>query len=220
MRELFPPPQKQQQNVPGAGQQMPGAASKTTMTGVGGAQMSSDMLMQLLSMQGSRPSTTDAATRMISSLDTDGDGALSLSEASAAGASRASEAFVVLDTDGDGVLTSDELATSLEAMGPPPGGPPPGGPPPGGPPPGGGPSDLASRILSEVDSDQDGGISLSELTSATGAEENDTTTSAFSSLDTDGDGKLSLAELTAALDKYLQTDASRFASNAEDAIAA
>ena len=222
VRELFPQPQKQQQNVPGAGQQMPGAAAKATTTGIGGAQMSSDMLMQLLNMQSGQPSATDAATRMISDLDSDGDGALSLEEATATGASKAAEAFAALDSDGDGSLTTSELSSSLEAMGPPPGGPPRGGPPPGGPPPGGGASssDVASSILSAVDSDDDGAISLSEITSATDAEENDETQSAFSSLDTDGDGKLSLAELTAALDQYLQTNASRFASNVEDAIAA
>ena len=74
--------------------------------------------------------------------------------------------------------------------------------------------------MSAADSDDDGAISLSEITSATDAEEDDETTSAFSSLDTDGDGKLSLSELTAALDQYLQTNASRLASNVEDAIAA
>lgn len=193
VRELFPPPQQQQQNVPVAGQQMPGAAAKATTTGIGGAQMSSDMLMQLLNMQSGARRASDAATRMISDLD----------------------------SDGDGSLTTSELSSSLEAMGPPPGGPPRGGPPPGGPPPGGGSSsDIASSIMSAVDSDDDSGISLSEITSATGTEENGETTSAFSSLDTDSDGKLSMSELTAALDKHLQTDASRFAANVEDAIAA
>lgn len=221
VRELFQPQQKTEKNMPGAGQQMPGAASKTTTTGIGGAQMSSDMLMQLLNMQSGQPSATDAATRMIGDLDSDGDGALSLAEATATGSGKAAEAFAALDSDGDGSLTTSELSSSLEAMGPPPGGPPPGGPPPGGPPPGGGSSsDVASSILSAVDSDEDGGISLSELTSATETEESDETNSAFSSLDTDGDGKLNLSELTAALDKYLQTNASRFASNVEDAIAA
>ena len=180
--------------------------------------MSSDMLMQLLNMQSSgRPSASDAATRMIGDLDSDGDGALTLAEATASGASRAAEAFASLDSDGDGALTTSELASSLEAIGPPGGARPPGGPPSGGPPPSS--SDLASQILGGADSDSDGALSLSEVTSATGTEDNEETTSAFSSLDTDGDGKLSLAELTAALDKYLQTDATRFASSTEAAVA-
>ena len=221
VRELFPPPQKQQQNVPGAGQQMPGAAATAKTSGISGAQMSSDMLMQLLNMQSGPPSANDAATHMISDLDSDGDGALSLAEATATGSSKAAEAFAALDSDGDGSLTTGELASSLEQMGPPPSGRPHGGPPPGGPPAGGrSSSDIASGIMSAVDSDDDGGISLSEITSVTNTDESSETQSAFSSLDTDGDGKLSMAELTAALDKYLQTDASRFASNVEDAIAA
>lgn len=188
------------------------------MQGVSGALMSSDMLSQLLNMQSSVSSrATDAATRMISDLDADGDGALSIEEASASGSSKAAEAFAALDTDSDGSLTTSELASSLEAMGPPPGGPPPGGPPPGGRP---SSSDVASQIFSAVDNDEDGGLSLSEIGAATGNEETEETESAFSSLDTDGDGKLSLAELTAALDQYLQTNASRFASNAEAAVAA
>lgn len=194
---------------------MPGAKSQSAMSGVSGAQMSSGMLMQLLNMQAQPSNASDAATRMISDLDSDGDGALSLEEATASGSSKAAEAFGALDIDGDGSLTSTELASSLEAMGPPPGGdggPPPGGPPPGGPPPSSG---MASDVLSSFDSDEDGGISLSEVLSATESEESDETTSAFASLDTDGDGKLSLAELTAALDQYLQTNTSRFASNAE-----
>jgi len=181
------------------------------MSSMGGAQMSSDMLSQLLNMQSGNSTrgasgASDAATSMINSLDTNGDGVVSLEEAEAGGSQNASQAFAALDSDGDGSLTSTELSSALQQLGPP------HGYHHGGP---RSSSDIATQILSDIDSDGDGGLSLSEIGTATGTAANDQTNAAFSNLDTDGNGKLSLTELTSALDKYLQTD--RAASQAAQA---
>ena len=192
------------------------------MQGVGGAQMSSNMLQSLIGMQADGqscgpPSTSDMASKMISDLDTNGDGVISLEEATASGDSNASQAFAALDADGDGSLTTDELSTALKQM----------GPPPGGPPPGGGhhrasatsSSDLASQLLSDLDTDGEDGLSLNEVGSALGEDTSSSSlTSGFSSLDSDGDGKLSLAELTSAFDRYAAAMTSQFAS--QDSMAA
>jgi Ca2+-binding EF-hand superfamily protein len=207
LRELFQKPQSNKQEVPSAGQQMPSGAS-CAMQGMGGVQMSSAIMSSLMGMQTEAPGASNMAAHMLSDLDADGDGVLSLEEATAnANSANASEAFATLDADGDGSLTLDELTSALEEAGPPPGGPPPGGP--HGPP--ASSNDLASSLISSLDSDEDDSLSLSEVTKALGAEEGEETSSAFSSLDTDGDGKLSLAELTAALDKYLQAGVSQLA---------
>lgn len=190
------------------------------MQGFGGAQMSTDIMSSLMGLQMQPPSASDMAANLISNLDANSDGALSIDEVSATN-SDAAQAFAALDSDGDGSLTSAELTSAFEEMGPPPGGPPPGGGMgggPGGPPPSSG--DMASSIISETDSDDDEALSLAEITEALGADESKETTSAFASLDTNADGKLSLAELTTALDQYLKVGAERFAAQAVDATSA
>ena len=125
----------------------------------------------------------------ISGLDEDGDGALSLEES---GVSESD--FTALDTDGDGLVTADEINAEMEAMasqrkaemammG--------GGPPP--PPPEMSEEDIeqaASDLISELDSDGDGGLSLEE----SGAAEEE-----FDELDTNQDGMVSAEELAAAM---------------------
>lgn len=129
---------------------------------------------------GGPPEASEAASKMISDLDTDGDGVVSLEEASASGSDDAAAAFGILDADGDGLLTQGELTSTLEEM----------GPPPAGPPRGSGGSmtsaDIGAQILADVDADQSKEGSM---------------------VDTDRNKQLSLAELTVALDRYLTRSA-------------
>lgn len=219
LRELFQQQKSTSQELPSARQEIPSDGGKA-MQGFGGAQMSTDIMSSLMGLQMQPPSASDMAANLISNLDANSDGALSIDEVSATN-SDAAQAFAALDSDGDGSLTSAELTSAFEEMGPPPGGPPPGGGMgggPGGPPPSSG--DMASSIISETDSDDDEALSLAEITEALGADESKETTSAFASLDTNADGKLSLAELTTALDQYLKVGAERFAAQAVDATSA
>lgn len=218
VRELFPPPQKGAQSAPGAGQSMPSSGGAAACTGMGGAQMSSAMMSSLMGLQSSQPSLSDLATKMISSLDTDGDGKVSAAEAQAGGATKAADAFSALDSDGDGSLTADELESSLQSMPPPPGG---GHGPHGAHGHGGAPSssDMASTVLGQLDADDDSSLSLTEITNALGVESS-SISDKFSGLDTDGDGKLSLSELTSAIDQYLKTSAASFAQSGADSIGA
>ena len=181
--------------------------------------MSSMLLQSIMGLQSGQQNTgsSDMASKMLSSLDTDGDGTVSLDEAKASGSSKAGEAFAALDLDGDGSLTADELSSTLSSAGRPPGGPPPGrgGPPPSG---GGGPqamssADIASQLLSDLNTDGEDVLSLDEVGGALGdSDSSSQVSSGFSKLDTDGDGKLSLAELTTAIESYTQSNLSRFAA--------
>jgi hypothetical protein len=59
-------------------------------------------------------------------------------------------------------------------------------------------TDLVGKLISDADSDGDGSLSLSEITSALSGKQNGGTSrmsAAFDSLDADGDGKLSSSEL-------------------------
>lgn len=210
VRELFSQQQTQAQEMPSTRQSVP-SGTGSALQGTGEAQMSADMLGSLIGMQSGEaagpPSVSDIASSMISELDGDGDGVVSLEEAEASGASNASEAFATLDADGDGALTADELASSLEQM-----------PPPGamGPPPSS--SDIAAQLLSDLDSDGEEGLSLEEVSAAVNEDASTSeTSSGFSSLDSDGDGTLSLAELSAAIDVYMNANLSRFAEAHVDA---
>lgn len=127
---------------------------------------------------------------LLSSLDTDGDGAVTEAEAQAAAtdsdaaAEAMSQLFAGVDGNSDGSLSGDEVdafaSAAAEALGGP-GGPPPGGPPPGGPPPGeaGGAEGTGSATAAE---------DIASLVDAIA-----------SALDTDGDGTISAAELAAAM---------------------
>jgi len=77
-------------------------------------------------------------------------------------------------------------------------------------------SDLASRLIGQVDTDSDGSLSLDEIrstlekagmskaSSASGASSQDLLTSAFGKLDGNGDGKLDTSELTSALEEMMK----------------
>lgn len=206
IQKLFARVQETGQEMPGAGQKSAGA-SAPPMQGFAGPQMSSDMMQTFCDIQ--EQSGSDMASRLMSALDTDGDGNLSLEEATSADDADASKAFGALDADGDGALTLSELSTALEsAGGPPPGGAPPGGPPPGGPPPGGAQGasaeDDASKLVDALDTNGDGTVSLDEMLAQFGDEESEAATKAFATLDSDGDNAVSLQELTSAVSAYAQ----------------
>lgn len=205
IQKLFARVQETGQELPGAGQKSAGA-SAPAMQGFGGPQMSSDMMQTFCDIQ--EQSSGDMASRLMSTLDADGDGSLSFEEATSSDDADASKVFGVLDTDSDGALTLSELSTALESAEPPAGGPPPGGPPPGGPPPGGGAGaaaeDEASTLVDALDTDGDGTVSLEELLAQFSDDESETATKAFSALDSDGDDALSLQELTSAVSAYRQ----------------
>jgi len=179
--------------------------------GSAGPMMSGGMMSAMVSMQTQAPpsseqAASDAASELLSALDTDGDGEVSAEELAAAFSSAeidtdAGEALAKLDSDSSGSLNADELKTAISsdmAAHKPHGGPPPGGPPPGGPPPSA--EDGANWLISALDEDDDGGINLSEVATALGQDEDsDSLGQSFASLDSDGDGVLSAGELTSAI---------------------
>ena len=61
-------------------------------------------------------------------------------------------------------------------------------------------TDIATRLISGADGDQDGALSLAEVQTALGGNTSDSLNSAFAGIDANGDGKLSAEELTSALD--------------------
>ncbi len=187
-----------QQQPPAAGQDLPGdaatatsAASASTPTGATSAdQFATDTLSSLLSAQEAPPSSADLASQVMSAVDSNGDGSLSLSEIETALgadtstgaeaspiASAISQAFSQIDTNGDGEISSSELTSALDAQNQAQGAQQQQGPQGahhhhhhahagGGAPPNG--DDLASQLLGSADTDGDGTLSLSEIEGALG----------------------------------------------------
>ena len=102
-------------------------ASSPKPAGSASSQFSTDTLSALLAAQEGPPSASSVASNMIGSLDTNGDGSLSLDEVEQAlnGGSTSStststtaeaQAFAKLDTNGDGELSADELTAALNTM--------------------------------------------------------------------------------------------------------
>jgi Ca2+-binding EF-hand superfamily protein len=193
------------------------------MQGFAGPQLSDGTMGGFMSLQGGGasgpPSAADVASQLMSMLDANGDGSISLSEAEASGNADAASAFAALDTNGDGKIDASELAAAVQsagqemasAQG------------------AGGAhhhhhhhhvsaSDEASSIMSAVDADGSGGLSLDEVSSALGVSNSDAQ-AGFSALDTDGDGQLSLSELTTAIEKYSQAGFSDAAQQAQNTTA-
>jgi len=209
MRSLFPPPSPERQEASSTGQTMPSAGS-TPQTRINSIQMSAGLLSSLIGLQSSGtqqmggsqgPNLNDVATSMIKGLDQDGDGVVSASEAQSSGSSNATDAFKTLDANADGSLTTDEVASALTQMGPPP------GMAPGGAGRAGkmSSSDIASQILSSLGGKDGSGLSLTQVQDVFGREASSSDVSkGLSILDGNGDGALSLAELTAAIEQYTQ----------------
>lgn len=200
----------------------PGGASQAS------SRFSSDTLSSLLSAQQAPPTASDIASQLISDTDTDGDGSLSLDEIKSKLSSSddgLTTRFDALDSDSDGSLSADELSSALEARKPK-------GPPPGRPQGDGGGAqgismaDLASKLISDLDSDEDGALGLDEIKSALSGKDDkaeaaqasdDSLNTAISGLDSDGDGKLSATELTAALEAFQTTHQKHGHAGAESA---
>jgi len=195
--------------------------SGATMSGMISVQMDASSTSATTA---AKPTGEDIAAKLVQGLDTDGDGDVSADEINAAfkaagietsDASTVADAVKKLDTDGSGTLSTAELGTAIDAKmaahkghhGHHGGG-------EGGKPPSAG--DVATSLLSSLDSDQSSGLSLSELlkgmdqtTAAT-----DSQKSAFASLDADGDGSLNATELTSAITAMMQNDMASYAQNA------
>lgn len=201
------------QTSPGAGLFSPteGASAPPPPPGpppaaMAGGGISSDTMSALLESQETNSAGQDLVSSLISDLDSDEDGGLSLAEIGTAlgvsDTSGLSEAFASLDADGDGVMSAAEMESGLQAMGPPPGG------PMGGPPPGGGAApasaeETASGVIDAADTNEDGTVSLEELMAALGQDDASSLESGFTALDTDGDGGLSASELTTAFESMM-----------------
>jgi len=211
-----------QQQGPSAGQDLPGAddasapatSSPQPAAGLSAAQFTSNTLSSLLSTQEGSSSSADIAGKVMSTADTNGDGSLSLDEVeqalgqdTTAGADALGQAFAKLDTNGDGQLSSGELSSALDAQQAAGG---PGGASGAGHAhhahhahhAGASSSDMADKLLTDLDSDGDGELSADELQNALPSGSNNGLASKISSLDTDGDGKLSASELSSGIDAF------------------
>lgn len=198
-----------------AGQDLPGTTTDATAATTlpdpasGAARFVSRTLGSLLSAQEAPPASPGIAAKIIGAADTNGDGALSLSEIQSAlapqnaggalSADALSKAFASIDTDGDGQISASELSTALDAQK--------------------GAhgahqhhhahaaqansSDVASQLIGAADADGDGALSVAEVERALGSSAgSDALSSALGKLDTNGDGALSATELTAAIDAF------------------
>jgi Ca2+-binding EF-hand superfamily protein len=198
------------QNLPSGGQDAQAAA---TNTGCAGPQMGGDTMSALMSLQGGQPavSSSDVARQLISGLDTNGDGAVSLDEiqqalSNAGQNADASQAFASVDKNGDGKLSTDELTSALDQL-----------QQSHGHHRHHGAERAAQEITSSIDSNGDGQLSLDEVTSALGSSNSDSASNiaqGFSALDTNGDGKLSADELASAIRTQMETALKAYTSQA------
>lgn len=166
------------------------------------AGFSADTLSALLQAQESGSGGSD----VIDEADTNGDGTVSLAELAASlGTDEAavSKAFSKVDSDADGQITVDELDAGLKEAG--------GRRGPHGPPPPA--SEVASNLLTSTDSDQNGSLSLGEISTALGQNDQTALTDAFASLDTNGDGGLGSDELTSAIESIFARQMAAYAAN-------
>jgi len=202
------------QDVPGGGQDPPSTASST---GASGPQMCAQTMAAVLGLQ-TQPSDSDIASKLISSLDTNGDGQVSEDEIKAAFTQAGIDAdptaaFQQVDTNGDGQLSASELTSAVgnareahhhhHGHGH------------------GGvmasSSDQANSILSAFNTDGNAGLSLDEVASALGQDaSSDAVKSAFGSLDANGDGVLSSDELQAAIQSQMQAAQAAYAARLGD----
>ena len=209
-------------------QKMPGAEGhKSNSGGASAPMMSNGTMSAMVSMQTEAPSASDVASDLIDALDTDGDGEVSAEEISAAFSSaglddsNVASALSEIDTDANGALSADELTTAIssdmEAHGPK--GPSSGGPPPGG---GGGMSadETASSILDAFDTDDDDSLSMDEILSALGQDEDSYggLSTIFASLDGDGNGSIDDSELSAAIKQQMDAGYRAYARQASETV--
>lgn len=139
---------------------------------------------------GSQPPNTELADALLSALDSDGDGSVSSDElssglSSAGSSADSTQVFSALDKNEDGTVSLDELAASLAPPPPPP--------------------QQASNeeLFGQLDTDGDGSVTASELTSALQTSDSSTTSTDTSAmlmkaLDSDSSGGISSEELSSA----------------------
>lgn len=157
-----------------------------------GGGFSADTMSALLKTQ--EEGGSEAASAAIDEADTNGDGTVSLAELAASlrtDEASLSQAFTQVDADADGQINQDELETGLKSLAPP------GSGRPHGPPPSAG--DVAADVLASADNDESGALSLDEISTALGQDDQTSLSDAFAALDTDGDGGLGAEELTSAV---------------------
>jgi Ca2+-binding EF-hand superfamily protein len=192
--------------------------------------------------------SSDLATKLFARIDGDGDGKVTEDEFSAAMEKRlgktdsdsAASIFKAMDSDGDGGINVSEFKTAMEQMreqsksaaagenatqGPAGAG----GPPPSA-------EEEADEVFDELDTNEDGVVSIDELLASLESDESDsastdstdTTESAtqkeklealFNAADGDGDGSLTKAELTTVIEqlrKRAEDDEAKKAAYAAD----
>ena len=113
----------------GAAQSGSANSADSSVAATPSSRFSPDLLTALLSAQTAPPTTSSLAKTLVSTLDSNGDGALSLTEVNQAitgnapGSSTSlanaaiADAFAKLDGDGDGQLSPDELAAAMNRLG-------------------------------------------------------------------------------------------------------
>jgi Ca2+-binding EF-hand superfamily protein len=144
--------------------------------------------MSILSMlQMKLPSANDIASKIMKKLDTNGDGVLSADEISKGG--ERAKMILGADANGDGNVTLDELLAdiskhqkgSMEGMQPP------------------SASDIASKIMKELDTNGDGVLSTDEISKS------GQNAKMIQAADANGDGKVTMDELIADISKNQQS---------------
>lgn len=167
-----------------------------------GGGFSSDTLSSLLGLQ---EEDEDAASTLLSSLDSDASGDLSLDEIGAAlgetDTSALTDIFASLDSDGDGAMSAEELSAGLESAQ---------GPHGHRPPPPASSDDMAASVIDASDANADGVLTADEIASALGEDDATALSEAFASLDSDGDSQLTSTELSAALQSMLARQAEAY----------
>jgi len=161
----------------------------------------------LMSMQqgqttsgGDQSGTDTAQDDLVTSMDADGDGQVSMAEFVAARPSDVSEEqatnlFNIFDTEGSGSLTTDQLQEAMSKNAPPMGA----GPPP---PPPSSSDDSSSDLFSSLDTDGDGVVSQEEFVAARPSDvSEEQATNLFNSFDTEGSGSLTADQLQEAMSR-------------------
>ncbi|MGB4659945.1 MAG: EF-hand domain-containing protein [Mobilitalea sp.] len=158
---------------------------------------------------------TSSTENVLGTIDADGDGTLSATEYDAMisqmgidDAASSEDFFAQFDTDANGEITSAEMDAN-KPMGPPPAGMP--------------PEDDAQTIISGLDTDGDGTISVSEYeaaVTAAGLSDAPTSKDLFAQFDTDSDGKITADELLSAQIASAANQTEKFKSLAADTLSA
>jgi Ca2+-binding EF-hand superfamily protein len=131
-----------------------------------------------------RPSASDIASKIMKKLDTNGDGVLSADEISK---SDHAKQILGADANGDGNVTLDELLADISKHQP--------GSMDGMQPPSA--SDMASKIMKELDTNGDGVLSTDEIGKSDHAKQ-------ILGADANGDGQVTMDELVADISKHQQ----------------